>query len=295
MEQQHRGRQKVLEKNKSEEKQVVREQSISINKCSKCGFVNDSNALFCENCGVSLGNRVCPYCGSPVPEEADICEHCKGYLANNVCSFCGARMGEDDAFCPECGSPRRGIVCPVCHSLSLFSFCPRCGTALNELARKQLDQFKQDPLYKEISEAAKELENLLHVEPVDSFSQKEKEKKNAELRERVLYLLHVEHDLPKENSINGAGLDSKLLRELIQMKRDLLQKMFDSLEMKSSDSPAMARNYAMAHKPLGSSLGWKCNYKHAIHSGPYGCACPQLGGKWVILDGKMEHKVVDDE
>lgn len=177
MEQQYKGRQKALEKNKPDEKQAVREHSTSINRCLKCGFINESSALYCEKCGASLSYRTCPYCGSSVPEEADLCEHCKNYLANDICSFCGAKMGENDAFCPECGSPRRGIVCPVCHSLSVFSFCPRCGTALNELARKQLDQFKQQPLYKKISEAAKELENLLHVEPVDSLLQKEKEKR----------------------------------------------------------------------------------------------------------------------
>ena len=57
----------------------------------------------------------------------------------------------------------------------------------------------------------------------------------------------------------------------------------------------MARNYAMAHRPVGSSLGWKCNFKHAIHTGPFGCACPQMGGKWVVLDGLTETQVLDDK
>lgn len=295
MEQQYRDRQRILEKTKPEEQQLSKEQSVSVNRCPRCGFVNEPGALYCENCGSSLKSRVCPYCGSSVSEEADLCEHCKSYLANDVCSFCGAKMGENDAFCPECGSPRRGIVCPVCHSLSMFSFCPRCGTALNELARRQMEQFKQQPLYKEMTEAAKELEKLLHVDPVDSVFQREREKENAELRERVLKLLNMEFEVPKANSINGSGLDCESLMGLIQIKRDQLQKMMDSLETGSSENPALARNYAMAHKPIGSSLGWKCNYKHAIHSGPCGCACPQLGGKWVVLDGKSEHKIVDDE
>lgn len=295
-EQSYKDKQRVMERTRPEEQQVIKVQAISDgNKCPHCGTVNEAGTLYCENCGTYLKGKACPVCGASVAEGTDLCEHCKSYLSENVCSFCGAKMSEDDAFCPECGSPRRGIVCPVCHSLSMFSFCPRCGTALNEIARKQLEAFKQVPQYKEMAEAAKELENLLHVEPINSSSQMEKVKKNAELRERVLQLLDMDFKMPDRNNIKGVGLDEKSLSGLIQIKRDQLQKLLDSMELTKVDNPAIARNYAMAHKPLGSSLGWKCNYKHAIHSGPFGCACPQLGGRWVILDGKTEHKIVDDE
>jgi hypothetical protein len=60
-------------------------------------------------------------------------------------------------------------------------------------------------------------------------------------------------------------------------------------------SPAKVRNFAMAQKPVGVRLGWQCNYKHALHSSPCGCAKPQLGGKWVILGHNSNQVIKDDK
>ena len=67
--------------------------------CPHCGTVNESDALFCEECGTALGhNRLCPNCHQPLDLLADFCEHCKTYVCPHRCSFCGAEIAETDAF-----------------------------------------------------------------------------------------------------------------------------------------------------------------------------------------------------
>ena len=73
-----------------------------------------------------------------------------------------------------------------------------------------------------------------------------------------------------------------------------LTTMLERLETKPTVSPVKARNYIMASKPAGVKLAWVCNYKHAMHSSPCGCAKPHLGGKWVILDNVNVDQIKDD-
>ena len=80
-------------------------------------------------------------------------------------------------------------------------------------------------------------------------------------------------------------------------KHNLGEQLMEALEAmrnQPTEKPVEARNYAMAMKPAGLRLAWKCNYKHAIHSSPCGCAKPHLGGKWIILGQSSKPKIVDD-
>src|SRR5512135_3649660 len=43
--------------------------------CSNCGFLNDLDAEFCENCGRALP-RVCVQCGTPLKPAAKFCKKC---------------------------------------------------------------------------------------------------------------------------------------------------------------------------------------------------------------------------
>ena len=84
------------------------------------------------------------------------------------------------------------------------------------------------------------------------------------------------------------------LEEKKAEKIRVLSAILDKLAVPPSASPAKARNYAMASKPVGVRLAWVCNFKHALHSSPCGCAKPQMGGKWVIL-GKTGGDIKDDK
>ncbi len=44
-------------------------------KCARCGFENDADAEFCENCGTALA-RICTNCGSPLKLESRFCKKC---------------------------------------------------------------------------------------------------------------------------------------------------------------------------------------------------------------------------
>ena len=43
--------------------------------CANCGFANDADAEFCENCGAALA-RACGNCGSPLKPGARFCKKC---------------------------------------------------------------------------------------------------------------------------------------------------------------------------------------------------------------------------
>ena len=90
-------------------------------------------------------------------------------------------------------------------------------------------------------------------------------------------------------------MTDKQLEKLKQQNMEALAEALEKLATRPTESPIMARNYTMACKPQGIRLAWVCNYKHAMHSSPCGCAKPQLGGKWVVLGTKSSSDIKDDK
>ena len=264
--------------------------------CVYCGTVNDPESMFCASCGRPLRMGVCPSCGSEIDPEADFCEICHRYIKSDVCSFCGANIGESESFCHECGNPRGGIVCPVCNTLNDFSFCKQCGTPLTEEAKTLVADLKKLPDYQLLTEAARELEELNMQLPYNSERDVVRDQMNDKLRERVLLLLAQDKGVP--NPVIPKKESKRLSKEELAKQKEekarLLSDILDRLAVPALPSPIKARNYAMAQKPAGVRLTWVCNWKHAMHSSPCGCAKPQLGGKWVILGSNMKSEIKDD-
>ena len=281
---------------------MVSEQQMQMNaavgvKCPNCGTVNDPEAAFCASCGYPIGRTSCPNCGADLDPGADFCESCRRYVKNDVCSFCGARLSGNEAFCPECGSPKGGIVCPVCHTLNDFSFCKQCGSPLTDEARELMQQVHELPEFKEMQRLAVETQQLEQSVPYTSERELLKDQRNIQLRERVLTLLAQDRGIAEPVI---PALDSKRLskEEYDARKRECLTKIAAILEkmaQKPQPKPAQARNYAMACRPQGIRLAWECNYKHALHSSPCGCAKPQMGGKWLILGKDVKKEIKDDQ
>ena len=265
-------------------------------KCPNCGTMNDPGAAFCASCGYAIGKTACPNCGAELDADADFCESCRRYIRQDVCSFCGAHLSGSDAFCPECGSPKGGIVCPVCHTMNDFSFCKQCGTALTEDARQLMAQIHELPEFKELQRLATDLQQLEQSIPYTSERDILKDQRNIKLRERVLTLLAedrgVAHPVIPDADKKRLSKDEyeAKKKERLEQIATLLDKMVQPPQPK----PAQVRNYAMACRPFGVRLAWECNFKHALHSSPCGCAKPQLGGKWIIL-GKDSKKVINDD
>lgn len=265
--------------------------------CPFCGAINEAGALFCAQCGQPISKGSCPYCGAEVEPDADYCESCHRYIKQNTCSFCGARLAGDEAFCPECGSPRGGIVCPTCHTLNEFSFCKKCGTALTEEARMLVREMQHNMDYRDLVEIVQDYAKLENSLPYNSERDILKEQQNAKLRERVLTLLAKDEGvanpiIPKQES---KRMTKEELEEQKAAKARMLSAILEKLAIPAMPSPVKARNYAMASKPVGVRLAWVCNFKHAMHSSPCGCAKPQMGGKWVVLGNNSNVDIKDDK
>ena len=281
---------------------MVSEQQMQMNaaagvKCPQCGTVNDPEAAFCASCGHPIGMTSCPNCGADLDPGADFCESCRRYVKHDVCSFCGARLSGSEAFCPECGSPKGGIVCPVCHTLNDFSFCKQCGSPLTDEARDLMQQVHDLPEFKEMQRLAVEIQQLEQSVPYTSERELLKDQRNLKLRERVLTLLAQDRGIanpviPKLDSkrLSKEEYDARKKERLAQISA-ILEKM----AQKPQPKPAQVRNYAMACRPQGVRLAWECNYKHALHSSPCGCAKPQMGGKWLILGKDVKKEIKDDQ
>ena len=264
--------------------------------CPYCGAINEPDAIFCGTCGNAIGNATCPNCGAEIDAEADFCETCRHYIRKDICSFCGANLNGSEAYCPECGSPRGGIVCPVCHTLNDFSFCKQCGTALTEEARQLREKVLAMPEYQQMQKLADEIQKLEMQIPYTTEADKERDRKSQELRQRVLMLLAQDRGLDR---VDANLADHKVMsREEYDKKKqermDMLSRLLDQMAQTPQPKPAQVRNYAMACKPQGVRLAWECNFKHALHSSPCGCAKPQLGGKWIILGKGTKKEIKDD-
>ena len=239
---------------------------------------------------------LCPNCGAAMSVGADYCEACRHYVNYGACSFCGAELQSDEAYCPECGSSRGGIVCPRCNTMNDFAFCRQCGLPLTDEARFLLQRVRNTPEYRQVQTLANQFTDLEKIVPMTSDDEIRQEEANRALRNRVLKLLAEDRgealaDIPQ--------LSSKRLtkKEYEERKHTLAEQLVEALELmqtKPMKKPVEARNYAMAMKPAGLRLAWRCNYKNAIHSSPCGCAKPQLGGKWIILGQTSKPKIVDD-
>lgn len=275
--------------------------------CPNCGAINESTSLYCEQCGAHLRDFRCPFCGAPMDEQTDYCERCHQYIDREHCSFCHARVSEGDLFCPECGSSLSGIECPVCHTIGKFGFCEACGTPLTDSARLALREAWQDEvLVERVRSLEEELEKLWLVRPVTNDQQREKQEAVMSLASRVKDLIRQERlkaaqqgGTPAPASVEEPEPEPAVcvmteqdLQRKIHETQQALQEILNSMATQEDINPAHARNTAMARKPKVSRLAWKCNYKQALHTSPLGCACPQHGGKWVVMDGKS---VVEDD
>ena len=280
----------------AQQQQEMAQQMAATVQCPHCGTINEAEAVFCASCGQPLHTMNCPHCGAEVDPDADYCEVCHHYIRKDICSFCGAQLGGNEAYCPECGSPRGGIVCPVCHTLNSFAFCKQCGNALTEEAKLMVKELQTNVEYKELQDLVAEFNQLDDMVPYNSERDIVREKVNAQLRERVLKLLAEDRgiqdfEVPVKTS---KRMTKEELKEKKNEKIKEISSTLDKFAVPQQPSPVKARNFAMACKPVGVRLAWVCNWKHAMHSSPCGCAKPQLGGKWVVLGKNTSVEIKDD-
>ena len=158
-------------------------------------------------------------------------------------------------------------------------------------------ELQMNPDYQELMEAVQEFSRLENALPYNSQRDVLREQENFKLRQRLLTLLANDEGI--ENPVISKPETKRMTKEELEEKKTdkirLLSSILDKMAVPEGTTPAKARNYAMASKPVGVRLAWVCNFKHAMHSSPCGCAKPQLGGKWVILGKNDSNEIKDDK
>ena len=276
---------------------VMQQQQAMGKACPFCGAINEPEAMFCAQCGQPISKTVCPHCGAELDPDADFCEVCHHYVKKDVCSYCGAHLKGNETYCPECGSPRGGMVCPTCNTLNDFAFCKKCGSPLTEEAKMMVKELQRNPDYQELLEIVRDYSKLENALPYNNERDIVREQDCQKLRERILTLLAKDEgvETPVIPPVESKRMTREELDDMKAVKVKMLSAILDKLAVKPMASPVKARNFAMATKPQGVRLAWVCNWKHAMHSSPCGCAKPHLGGKWVILGKNSTEEIKDDK
>jgi hypothetical protein len=157
-------------------------------------------------------------------------------------------------------------------------------------------ELQMTPEYKEMQALANELQELDMSLPYTSERDQVRERLNQKIRERVLTLLAQDKGL-KPTIVNRPP--KRISKEELDAKKNIrmsrLTDLLNQMAQVAQPQPAKVRNYAMACKPQGVRLAWECNYKHALHSSPCGCAKPQMGGKWILLGKNSRQEIKDDK
>ena len=160
-----------------------------------------------------------------------------------------------------------------------------------------VEEMKTMPEYKELVAIAHEYNELQMQLPYKSEQDQKRDEACMQLRERVLRLLAQDEGdtepiipQPTQQRMSKEELNAKKEQKLAR-----LTELLNELAIPPLPSPAKVRNYAMAQKPADVRLAWVCNWKHAMHSSPCGCAKPQLGGKWVVLGKNSNQEIKDDK
>lgn len=274
-------------------------------ECPQCGEQNDTEAMFCAECGYNLQPaKLCPSCHSKVSPNADICENCGEWLLEGECKFCYADVGEEDAFCGECGNPVNGISCPQCGRLSIFDFCKSCHIPLSEDAKKMAGDAKDDPAVQELfalcestksaavmadnkEGANRQRKELLKMKaymskaaekekkriPSPLFSDRQREEISQKGKETEAEIIRIEEERRK------AEEEERLRKEEEERKR--LEKLLEEAAKKTFQTNQEARRYYNTFMPPGVR-GWLCNFTGTIHSCPEDCGEPWHGGYWVV-------------
>ncbi|MFH0736880.1 MAG: zinc ribbon domain-containing protein [bacterium] len=327
--QQQQNYQQQQQKQKIEQKKVEFRQNDPATKvCSTCGYKNELNAKFCEECGNNLvGKPMCPVCKAEVYLGADICEVCGAWLLEGKCKFCYAEITENEKYCSECGNPTDGIVCPNCGTNNIFDFCKKCNTPLTEAAHKELEKVKANPFFQNIFKLNQELQNLSKDEINEieiknqineaerKIAEEQKKIDEAEKKEKQIEkMLRLEQFLNKssqteqkatrlEQKPQKSFISEEHIKQLERVKQNLAgyEHRKVNKENKQRDIQAQLNQMAQLTFSTGqearrffdasrpsSSYVWECNFVHYVHPKPSDCARPELGGKWVICEGSID-------
>lgn len=318
MERNQKERTKEKELSKSLEQKEEQVSTSGLKSCSNCGHKNESEAMFCEECGNPFGSHICPNCKAMVHPHQDVCEECGAWILTDQCKFCYSPISPEDKFCAECGNPTEGIICPGCSTLNFFDFCTKCHKPLTEAALAEIQRSKSDPEQMQIRSFIAELEELeielgedaklSKTELMEMKLQEQIEKEEEILRQKAEEIRQIKEQLnsflpPKETKkesppttinkkpkVNNFNKLQEKIKERELKRKNLLnniQTKLNEMQSRTFDNSQSARRFFNANRPPGNYV-WNCNFNDSIHPDPNNCGSPEKGGKWIIEYGEIK-------
>lgn len=241
------------------------------------------------------------------------------------CSFCGAELDEDDMCCTECGGPRAGLTCPTCGSLCHGSFCHKCNTPLDDLAREAIRKAKEDPHFRKAEQLAARLAALETLIPQipKTISQADEEaseqpktldttpnlsNEDREALKRYSTLFGGNENLKvivptpkstekksKEHSVSSSfSINPDVISNAVAEYKRIAKQLQAELEAmlpEPTATPEEQRNFFSARKITATKWkairqSWVCNYCGCHHRMPSECAKPWMGGHWTMKEAR---------
>ena len=158
---------------------------MSKRKCFYCDYINEEDALFCENCGKKI-EYICPHCGYEIHSKTNFCLNCGKKIEINE------EIEEDkDPSDVENKDNEIKLICAYCHTEndSLAIYCEGCGRRLideeentnsDEVASNNLDDEEELESISEASEENEISEEANNLEDTDRIEESQDIEENPD-------------------------------------------------------------------------------------------------------------------
>ena len=163
---------------------------MSKRKCFYCDYINEEDALFCENCGKKI-EYICPHCGYEIHSKTNFCLNCGKKIEINE------EIEEDkDPSDVENKDNEIKLICAYCHTEndSLAIYCEGCGRRLideeentnsDEVASNNLDDEEELESISEASEENEISEEANNLEDTDRIEESQDIEENPDESETL--------------------------------------------------------------------------------------------------------------
>ena len=162
---------------------------------------------------------------------------------------------------------------------------------MNRKLKRKLKPLKKkiEAEKKKIEESEKkeqQIQKMLRLEQFLNKSNQAEQQITRPEQKALKPLISEEHlKILERAKQNLAGYKQRQLEK--ENKQREIQAQLNQMAQLTFSTGQEARRFFDASRPSNSYV-WECNFVHYVHPKPSDCAKPELGGKWVIVEGAID-------